>query len=45
MSTIGSFISPPTTKIGVEIKVHRYLKKCQTNKHVNNKTFARNEGT
>lgn len=45
MSTIGSFISPPTTKVGVEIKVHRYLKRCHNHKHVNNKTFARNEGT
>jgi len=45
MSTIGSSISPPTTKIKLEIKVHRYLKRCHNHKHVNNKTFARNEGT
>jgi len=45
MSTIRSFISPPTPKIGVEIKVHRYLKRGHNHKHVNNKTFGRNEGT
>jgi hypothetical protein len=31
--------------IGVEIKVHRYLKRFHNHKHVNNKTFARNKGT
>jgi hypothetical protein len=41
MPTIGSSISPPTTKIGVEIKVHRYLKRCHNHKHVNNKNFCK----